>query len=149
MQPETRWRQILIAADGSAGSLVAAERAFELASLCKARLTAVFVQPTRRTHTVRLQASRSVVPPALTQFVSRARAAGISADSQLASGDPGPAILATARTIGADLIVIGRHGWPFDAEHPKTTCGYLLNHSDRPVLVVQPWAPIRGHASQE
>ena len=49
-------------------------------------------------------------------------------------------ILAAAAEFDADVIVVGRRGWPFAEGPGRMVTGYLLRHSDRPVLVVAPWA---------
>jgi len=64
----------------------------------------------------------------------------VSANSRVRRGEPASVILAVAGEIDADVIVVGQRGWPFAEGAGRMTSGHLLRHSDRPVLVVQPWA---------
>jgi nucleotide-binding universal stress UspA family protein len=56
----------------------------------------------------------------------------------VAVGQPWDAICAAARREGADLVVIGAHGYHFIDRILGTTAARVVNHSDRPVLVVRP-----------
>lgn len=80
------------------------------------------------------------LPGPVAELVARARHAGVSANSRVRRGEPASVILAVAGEIDADVIVVGQRGWPFAEGAGRMTSGHLLRHSDRPVLVVQPWA---------
>ncbi len=132
------WRHILVATDGSGASLAPANRALELACRDGADLTILVVHPAGPgTDAGQASGGMGVLQPLLAQ----ARAAGVHASVEERSGATGQTIVELARELDADLIVVGRHGRLHDLPSGTATCGYVLTHSDRPVLVVQPWAP--------
>lgn len=133
------WRRILMATDGSGSSLVAAERAIELARCDAAELTVLAVRPASDDGALRV-AGDGPLPGPVAALVARARAAGVTARSRVRVGEPALVILAAAAEFDADVIVVGRRGWPFAEGPGRMVTGYLLRHSDRPVLVVAPWA---------
>jgi len=108
------WRHILVAIDGDPVSMAAVTRALELARRDRAGLSILY---------------------------ERARAAGLEVELIVRPGAAGQAIVEAAHDVDADLIVVGRNGRRHDIPGATATCGYVLTHSDRPVLVVQPWAP--------
>lgn len=133
------WRRILLATDGSRSSLVAAERALELALCDAAELIVLVVRPASDDGALRV-AGDGPLPGSVSELLARARAVGASARSRVKVGEPALVILAAAADIDADVIVVGRRGWPFAEGRGRMVTGYLLRHSDRPVLVVAPWA---------
>jgi nucleotide-binding universal stress UspA family protein len=57
---------------------------------------------------------------------------------RVAVGVPWQAVCAVARDENADLIVIGAHGYSGIDHLIGTTAAKIVNHADRPVLVVRP-----------
>jgi nucleotide-binding universal stress UspA family protein len=57
------------------------------------------------------------------------------------SGFPWQAVCAAAVDESVDLIVIGSHGYSGIDHLIGTTAAKIVNHADRPVLVVRPLAP--------
>lgn len=133
------WRRILATTDGSPSSLVAVERALDLARSDAAELTVLVVRPAADDGVLRVCGDGPLSEP-VSELVARARLRGVSASARVQLGEPGSVILAVAGEIDADVIVAGQRGWPFAEGAGRNTSGYLLRHSDRPVLVVQPWA---------
>lgn len=131
------WRHILAAIDARPESMAALNRALELARRDHAQLTILVAQPVE---VPGLVADRPL-PPAIDVIVERGRAAGLRVTLEVRRGAAGQTIVDAAREFEADLIVVGRHGRTLDMPGGSATCGYVLTHSDRPVLVVQPWAP--------
>lgn len=141
--PRRPWRRILAATDGSCSSLVAAERALDLARRDAAELSVLVVRPAADDGALRVSGD-GPLPGPVSELVARARYTGMSASSHVRVGEPASVILAFAGEIDADVIVVGRRGWPFAEGPGRMTSGYLLRHSDRPVLLVQPWAEWGG-----
>lgn len=137
--PHRPWRRILVATDGSRSSQVAAERGLDLARRDAAELSVLVVRPATDDGALRV-AGDGPLPGPVSELVARARAAGVSARSRVRIGEPALVILAAAAEIDADVIVVGRRGWPFAEGPGRMVTGYLLRHCDRPVLVVAPWA---------
>jgi universal stress protein F len=65
---------------------------------------------------------------------------------QVALGVPWQAVCSAARDKDADLIVIGSHGYSGIDHVLGTTAAKVVNHADRPVLVVR--GALRGLASE-
>jgi nucleotide-binding universal stress UspA family protein len=130
------WHHILLACDGGAGTLAAGRRALELAVRDGATLTVVLVRPVDR----RRAEPDETSPDAIERILAAAARAGVTAHGELRHGQSGAAILEAAREVDADLIVIGRQGPCIGTSFAVANCGYVVTHSDRPVLVVQPWA---------
>jgi nucleotide-binding universal stress UspA family protein len=131
------WRHILVATDARPESMAAVNRALELARRDRADLTILVAWPA---DPIGVRADWSV-PHAIDVLIERGRAAGLRVGLEVRRGAAGQAIVDAAHEVGADLVVVGRHGRSHDLPAGPTTCGYVLTHSDRPVLVVQPWAP--------
>lgn len=129
------WRHVLFATDGAPGSLTAAERAIGAARTDGGTLTILVVRPVEEDPaTYRLTGScRSVL--------DRAATVGVAASVVVRHGPAGRTIVDVANELGVSAIVLSRHGWPCEVARRTATCGYVLSHSDRPVLVVQPWSP--------
>lgn len=141
------WRRILVATDGSRSSLVAAERALDLARHDAAELIVLVVRPATDDGALRV-AGDGPLPRPVSELVARARAGGVSAQSRVRVGEPAEVIVAHAAEIDADVIVVGRRGWPFAEGPGRNVTGSLLRHSDRPVLVVAPWAQVTANDSR-
>jgi nucleotide-binding universal stress UspA family protein len=66
-------------------------------------------------------------------------AAGAAADAKIASGEPAPAIVAAARELDADLVVMATHGHR-EVRHVLvgSVTEDVVRSSDLPVLLVRP-----------
>jgi nucleotide-binding universal stress UspA family protein len=139
---------ILIATDGSAPARAAEAIGVELA---RARgETAAFVcvwAPLRASFGVPvpemldsefLDAERVWAQEQLAEAAERAAAAGTDAETIVAKGPAVESICDTAARRGADMIVIGSHGWGamMSLMFGSTTLG-VLQHAPCPVLVVR------------
>jgi nucleotide-binding universal stress UspA family protein len=139
---------ILIATDGSAPARAAEAIGLELA---RARgETAAFVcvwAPVRASFGVPvpemldsefLDAERIWAEERLAEAAERAASAGTTAETIVAKGHAAEAVCDTAAQRGADMIVIGSHGWGamMSLIFGSTTLG-VLQHAPCPVLVVR------------
>ena len=134
------WRHVLFATDGTPGSLTAAERALDAARTDGGILTILVVRPVEEDPA----ADEGIVyrlPDSCRSVLDRAASLGVTASVVVRHGPPGQTIVDVASELEASAIVLSRHGWPRDVARRTATCGYVLSHSDRPVLVVQPWSP--------
>ncbi len=137
------WSHVLFATDGTPGSLTAAERALDAARTDGGTLTILVVRPVEEDP----PADESVVyrlPDSCRSVLDRAESLGVTASVVVRHGPPGQTIVDVASELHASAIVLSRHGWPRDVARRTATCGYVLSHSDRPVLVIQPWSPPDG-----
>lgn len=116
--------------------MAAGRRALELAVRDGAALTIVLVRPADNRDAGAVEESCD----AIQRILAGAARAGVAARSEVRHGQSGAAILEAAREVDADLIVIGRQGPCIGTSFAVANCGYVVTHSDRPVLVVQPWA---------
>jgi len=145
------YSHILIPTDGSELSISAARQAINLATLCKARVSAIMVSPTFR----QLQQDGFIVPTAASvrerweeQMAERAKVAldTICADAKKAGiecqplhvfGDsPYEAIIDAANKHGCDMIAMGSHGHGGVKQFfvgSETT--RVLSHTKIPVVV--------------
>ncbi len=62
----------------------------------------------------------------------------LSVDLRVEIGVPWQAICAVAKAVDCDLVVIGAHGYSGVDHILGTTAARVVNHVDRPVLVVRP-----------
>ena len=134
------WSHVLFATDGTPGSLTAAERALDAARTDGGTLTILVVRPVEEDP----PADESGVyrlPDSCRSVLDRAESLGVTASVVVRHGPPGQTIVDVASELNASAIVLSRHGWPRDVARRTATCGYVLSHSDRPVLVIQPWSP--------
>lgn len=138
---DPKWRHVLFATDGTPGSLTAAERALDAAWTDGGILTILVVRPVAAEPVVD---ERSVyqLPASCHSVLDRAASLGVTASVVVRHGPPGQTIVDVASELDASVIVLSRHGWPHDVARRTATCGYVLSHSDRPVLVIQPWSPV-------
>ncbi|MFF5211092.1 universal stress protein [Streptosporangium sp. NPDC000396] len=134
--------RILLAVDDSPAAMASARHAIELAACLGARLHVVTVVPdhslsnlvTRMgshpgVHERRDQAAEAI----LDHVVRLARASEVEADAHLLEGDAARRILAEARSMHADLIVVGR-----SEGLDRSTTAHILEFAGQPVLVVPP-----------
>jgi universal stress protein F len=63
---------------------------------------------------------------------------GLLGEVRVTLGVPWQAVCSAARDENADLIVIGAHGYSGIDHLLGTTAAKIVNHADRPVLVVRP-----------
>jgi nucleotide-binding universal stress UspA family protein len=71
---------------------------------------------------------------ALVRAIPRERLASVTVEI----GVPWRALLEEARALDADLVVIGAHGYGLLDRILGTTAAKIIDHADRPVLVVRP-----------
>lgn len=145
------YQHILAAIDGSELSLQAGRTAIRLATLCKARLSAVMACPTF----VQLQ-DKGYLPPEvaisrtdweqgianrargiLARFEAEAQVAGVTCGTALVIDDhPWHTIVDAANVNGCDLIVMGSHGYgPIRQWVLGSQTTRVLSHTGIPVLV--------------
>lgn len=134
------WRHVLFATDGTPGSLTAAERALDTARTDGGILTILVVRSVQEDPA---EDDRFVyrLPESCRSVLDRAASLGVTASLVVRHGPPGQTIVDVASELDASAIVLSRHGWPQEVARRTATCGYVLSHSDRPVLVIQPWSP--------
>ena len=117
----TRIRRILVATDFSKTSAKALTGAIDLAKAQRAKLTILhaYVPLVPLVPEQYIEAgtwdrieteSRRWAERQLAKLAERARKSGVRASSILVSGDPSRQIVRTARSLRADLIVVGTHG---------------------------------------
>jgi nucleotide-binding universal stress UspA family protein len=136
--------RILIATDGSPGSLAAAEEGVRLAKLLGADVTFVAVAHAplsvlggpyyQRTLSENLSAMRT----ALAKTTSYAEERRVRYETELLEGSPAKAVLELARSLDVDLIVVGSRGLgAVRAAVLGSVSSEIVHHADRPVLVAR------------
>lgn len=137
-------KRIVIAHDGSEGSVEALEQGLQLAGRARAAATVVYVRQAplpivgdpfyERALSKELHRGRDVLDEAR----SYAAAFGIVPETEQLEGDPAEQLLELARLRGADLIVVGSRGRGAVAEALLGSVSQAIVHgADRPVLVVK------------
>jgi len=117
----TRVRRIVCATDFSTTSRKALSAAIDMAKANRARLTIVYAHvpltplvPQQYLESATLDRldseTRQWVERQMTALVRRAKKSGVHASARMATGDPSVQIVRAARSIRADVIVIGTHG---------------------------------------
>jgi len=145
------YAHILVPTDGSRLSVAAAKSATALAAKLGARLTAVYVMapysPPMESEAVAFypafsagefeKATRQAADKALAKVQALASAAKVKSDTVAVSGaSPWKAIIATAKSKKADLIVMASHGRRgLEALLIGSETQKVLTHSKIPVLV--------------
>lgn len=116
------FRSIVVGTDGSETAGKAVDAAVELAALSGAALDIVSAYEPESIQRLRREARafppdlqwmvnrRAEVDATLRNAAERARAAGVTAQTDAREGDPADAILDVAEELGADLIVVGNKG---------------------------------------
>lgn len=131
-------RRIVAAVDDSPAGLAAAKESFEIATLCKAELRLVHVEPVTPMEVAPgVERAGSAGKELLDYVVRMAEQAGVAPDVALRHGYAGEQILLAAREWQADLIVIGRRdtggaGEPYVGGETRE----VLEFCECPVLVV-------------
>lgn len=137
--------RIVIATDGSPGSLVAAEEGVRLAKLLGSDVTFVAVAHAplpvlgdpyyQRAVTENLGPMRTALARA-TLFAEERQ---VTYETELLEGSPAEAILELARSRDADLIVVGSRGLgTVKGALLGSVSSTIVHHADRPVLVARP-----------
>jgi nucleotide-binding universal stress UspA family protein len=138
--------RVLLAVDDAPDSLAAARLAIELAAAWHVQLRAVHVSADHILDTALERASgqpaahvrRTLAAATVLARVSAlAQAAGVVVETELLSGDVGPAILDAAREWPADLVIVGKSARSASgAPYVGTQTRHVLEFADQPVLVV-------------
>jgi nucleotide-binding universal stress UspA family protein len=131
---------VLVPTDFSKGAELALKRALLLPLAEGARIHLIHILPPGLSAKARARVTASA-RHTLDEVVSRARgeAAGraITLTSELTSGEAFVEIIRTARRLGAELIVLGRHGLrPIRDMFIGTTAERVIRKGDVPVLAV-------------
>jgi nucleotide-binding universal stress UspA family protein len=140
--------RVLLAVDDSLDSLAAARLAIELAATWHLRLRAVHVSADHVLDTALEKAGgqpaahmrRTLAAATVLARVSAlAQAAGVVVETELLSGDVGPAILEAVREWPADLVIVGKSARSASGSpYVGTQTRHVLEFADQPVLVVPP-----------
>lgn len=143
-----RVKHILVAVDDSPDSLAAARLAVELAGALSSELRAVHVLTNHLLDVALEEASgrpavdvrRALAARTVLARVRRiAEAARVQIDTDLLSGDVGPAILDAARRWPADLLIVGKSARSASGEpYVGAQTRHVLEFASQPVLVVAP-----------
>lgn len=138
-------KRILVPTDGSAASVAAVDTAIGFAHDCGARIVGLHVTPllphlSEGSGVIAVPESEAPASTSLSYVERRAAQAQVPAEVLLRRADsPGEAILAAARELGCDLIVMALHGNSTGhAMLPGSQTTAVLSHSHVPVLVVPP-----------
>ena len=145
MQGSGRNNRLLIATNGSPGSLAAAEEGVRLAKLLGARVTFVGVAhaPLRvlghpyyqRALSKNLGTMRAALAKSTPYAVERR----VEYETELLEGSPAEVVLALARSRNVDLIVVGsRELGPAKGAPLGSVSSEIVEKADRPVLVARP-----------
>lgn len=142
------YQHILLAVDGSARSLRAAEAGIALAKSLGARVHVLHVvvplpavpfldELIAASDIEYVDSAQTAGKGYLTEAVERAQAAGVPCQSSLESGPrPYQVIVAAAKRLGCDLIVMGSHGWRgLDRLLMGSEAQRVVLESDMPVLI--------------
>jgi nucleotide-binding universal stress UspA family protein len=113
------YKTVLVATDGSESASRAVTTATDLAALCGASLHIVNVYQKSRQE-LRVSGMQMAYPEGIDRgsvaetqaeaAASLARSNGVETTTHVVPGDPADQIVATARQVGADLIVVGNKG---------------------------------------
>jgi len=142
--------RVLIATDGSPGSLVAVEEGVRLAKILGSEVTFVAVADApspilgdpyyQRAVTENLGHMRTALAKA-TPYAEERR---VTYETELLEGSPAEAVLGLARSRDADLIVVGSRGLgTIKSALLGSVSSTIVHHADRPVLVARP-RPVRA-----
>ncbi|NPV28942.1 MAG: universal stress protein [Firmicutes bacterium] len=139
------YRLIVAATDGSATALHAARHAISLARLSNARLRVIYVVNTHIAfhlgayQYLALETLQEEGDRAVDEVVRLAEKAGLSdVGGAVLSGSPRQVIVDWAREQGADLIVVGSHGYSrLTYLLIGSVAEYVVRYAHCPVLVVR------------
>jgi nucleotide-binding universal stress UspA family protein len=140
-------KRVLACIDASPRAAIVLERASTIAAATGAKLTllrvvglphgttlpaeALAMSPDELVELWRREAERDL------EAVRATLPAGLVDSTTAKVGSPWSTIVATARELGADLIVIGSHGYAGIDHVLGTTAAKVVNHADRSVLVAR------------
>jgi len=142
-------RSLLVPADFSAGARLALERALLLPLADQARIHVIHVLPPGLPERARVRAAagaRRALRGVLSRAREEARGRNLELTSEVSCGEPFVEIIRCSRGIGAELIVIGRHGHhPVRDKLIGTTAERVIRKGDAAVLAVnlRPARPYR------
>lgn len=126
-------KRVLLATDGSSHSEAAVEAAGRIARHTGMPITVVSVVTSSHNEARRSEADRAVA-----SAVARLAALERQAEGQVAEGRPDEAIVKTAESLGADLIVVGSQGRTGLAKILLgSVAERVIGHAACPVLVVK------------
>jgi nucleotide-binding universal stress UspA family protein len=145
-------RRLLVPLDGSPEHERSLSAAAELGYACPAELHLVFVVPTLGTLAGQQAATGRLLPGATAAMLDMAqrdaeaylrkqmaglRDRGLTVTAELERGDPATGIVASARRVDSDMIVLGTHGRTgTDAFWTGSTAAKVLSRSNCPLLLV-------------
>jgi nucleotide-binding universal stress UspA family protein len=139
------FKKILVATDGSELADRAVGYALALARQTGAALSALYVVDADAAFRSGIHESdamdqqRQDGRAALQAAVARGREAGVEVEPHLRDGSPGSCVLAEARRLSADVIVLGSYGAGGLMEALLGSVSrHILQHAEVPVLVVRP-----------
>jgi nucleotide-binding universal stress UspA family protein len=137
--------RILIATDGSPGSLAAAEEGVRLAKILDADVTFVAVAHAPLPvlgdpyYQRALSESLGTMRTALAKTTPYADERHVTYETELLEGSPAQAVLELARSRDVDLIVVGSRGLgAVKGALLGSVSSEIVHHADRPVLVARP-----------
>jgi nucleotide-binding universal stress UspA family protein len=151
--PPSLYRTIVVGTDGSPRAQRAVQRAAEMAQRFGARLHLVQAyKGVEQTVADAMATGGMVTPTAEVEEAAEEEAAelalgleaqaallrdrGVEVETHSVSGSPAPAILETAETVGADLIVVGNRGMTGAKRILGSVPNTLAHHADCAVLIV-------------
>lgn len=137
------FRHVVVATDFSVGAALAADRAALLPLVPRGRVTVVHVLPDalpkKLAAKAKDEAARKLqaVRRKLTAALAEEGGAGVTVNEELVLGNSYSAILGAAKSLGAELLVLGRHGpRPFRDLIIGSTASRVVGLAAGPVLVV-------------
>jgi nucleotide-binding universal stress UspA family protein len=140
--------RVLLAVDDTPGSLAATRVAVAVARDLHARLRAVHVSTDHlfesalaaATGHPEVRTGRDISAAAvLGRVTTLATAAGVDAETDLLAGDIARAVLDTAHSWAADLVIVGKSARSVSGEpYVGTQTRHILEFAEQPVLVVPP-----------
>jgi nucleotide-binding universal stress UspA family protein len=144
MENFDRIDRILVATDGSPGSMAAAEEGVRLAKALGAGVTFVAVAHAPLPllgdpyYQRALSQNLAVMRTALAKATPYAEERHVQSETELLEGSPAPAILELARRREVDLIVVGSRGLgAVKGALLGSVSSEIIHHADRPVLVAR------------
>jgi nucleotide-binding universal stress UspA family protein len=147
MSAPVRYRRLLVAVDFSHCADRALDHALAIARAFDAELVLLHALyfPPDLAHPDLAEAARALEVRArdaaarrLEKARQKAEAAGVKAETRLASAPPVDAIQSAAAEVGADLVVMGTHGWGVPGHLALgSTAERALRSAPCPVLVVR------------
>ena len=137
-------KEIMVAIDGSDGSLAAIDEAVDLAAPLGAHITFLSVRKAPSSllgspnYECRLARDLGVTRAAVDAALEKARRAGIEARGAVLEGNPVDEILSFADNCSADLIVMGSRGHgAFAGAMLGSVSSDVAQHANIPVLVTK------------